>query len=127
MRSLLLLVAALLALAGCVGAEDDAPTGDTRLAFGVHEREDGTVVALGVLEWIDLEGGFYALTGAPGDGGTIAVVANPQDIITELEAFVGSPVELQGTLVEGASIRMAGPEIAVDSITQITEAPGPAE
>lgn len=132
-RVVLLVGTILLALAACTAGGNDSPTdgtgsdGSTRLAFGLHEQEDGTVVALGVLEWVDLEGGFYALTGAPEGGGTIAVIANPDDFRDELEALVGGAVEVHGTVVEGASIRMAGPEVEIDRIAEITDTPGPAE
>lgn len=129
-----------LALVGCtaaespdVGAPDDAAgdaAGGLRLANGLYDQEDGSVIGLGVLEWIDLEGGFYALTGAPeSEGnadGNIAVIANPEDF-DELQALLGKTVQIMGTRVEGASIRMAGPEVTVGTIVEITDTPGIAE
>jgi hypothetical protein len=120
----MVLAATLLALAACApSSPGDVGEGSTRLAFGLHEREDGTVVALGQLERIELEGGFYALTGAPGSGGTIAVIANPDSFETELRSLVGAAVLVHGTRSEEPSIRMAGPEIMIESIEEITDAP----
>lgn len=128
-----------LALMGCaaaetpdVGAPDDAAGGASglRLANGLYDQEDGSVIGLGVLEWIDLEGGFYALTGAPeSEGnadGNIAVIANPEDF-DELEALVGKTVQITGTRFDGASIRMAGPEVTIESVEEISDTPGAAE
>ena len=67
------MLAMVMALVGCTGGSD--PTSGTRLANGLHDLSDGTVVGLGVLEWSDLEGGIYVLTGSPDGGGTIAVIA----------------------------------------------------
>ena len=106
------------------------PAGDSaglRLPNGLYDQADGTVIALGTLEWIDLEGGFYALTGSPEGEGNIAVIANAADFSTELEALLGTTVQVTGTRFDGASIRMAGPEIVIASIVSITDTPGAAE
>ncbi|MBN2247996.1 MAG: hypothetical protein JW733_04790 [Coriobacteriia bacterium] len=102
--------------AGPVGS--DVPS-DTRPANGLYDQGDGTVIALGTLEWIDLEGGFYALTGAPGVEGNIAVIQNADEFADELEALKGSDVIVTGALFDGASIRMAGPEVVITSIDGI--------
>lgn len=126
------------ALVGCAAeAPDtngtpDVAAGDAaglRLANGIYDQEDGTVIALGVLEWVDLEGGFYALTGAPESegGGNIAVINNADEFANELEALLGKTVQVTGTRFDGVSIRMAGPEIVVDSIEEISDTPGAAE
>lgn len=125
---IVVIVAAALTLLACTTSTDGTNTdGSTRLAFGLHSMEDGTVVALGHLERIELEGGFYALTGAPEGGGNIAVIANPDHFKSELAGLVGATVEVHGTLSEGASIRMAGPEVMIDSVREITDTPGPAD
>lgn len=106
------------------------PAGDAaglRLANGLYDQEDGTVLALGTLEWIDLEGGFYALTGSPEGDGNIAVIANAEEFTDELEALVGKTVQVAGTRFEGASVRMAGPEIVITSVEEISDTPGIAE
>jgi len=119
------MLAMVMALVGCTGGSD--PTSGTRLANGLHDLSDGTVVGLGVLEWSDLEGGFYVLTGSPDGGGTIAVIANPDDFADDLQALVGATVQVTGMRAEGASSRMGGPEVVIDSIAEVTDTPGPAE
>lgn len=109
------------------GPGTENPSTGLRLANGLYDQEDGTVIALGTLEWIDLEGGFYALTGSPEGDGNIAVIANAEDFADELEALVGRTVQVTGTRFEGASIRMAGPEVVIDSVTEISDTPGAAE
>lgn len=124
------------AIAGCAAAEspDTGTPGDgggaaggLRLANGLYDQEDGSVIALGVLEWVDLEGGFYALTGSPDGDGTIAVIANADEFEDELEALVGKTVQVTGARSDGASIRMAGPEVVIESIEEISDTPGAAE
>lgn len=128
----LLLTMALFAVPGCAPDEDeaDAPADGSaglRLANGLYDLEDGTVQAIGVLEYVDLEGGFYAITGSPEGDGNIAVIANGDEFATELEALEGATVSVIGTRADGASIRMAGPEIVAESIEEITDTPGIAE
>ncbi len=110
-------------------AED--PASDSRLAPGLYDQADGTAVAIGTLEWIDLEGGFWAVVGgteAEGDAGTIsAVIANGGDFQKELEPLAGKTVTVTGTKLNGLSIRMAGPEIEMDSVVEMTDTPGIAE
>jgi hypothetical protein len=137
-RIALLVLAIVLALSVAACAADEPspdegavpPAGDAaglRLANGLYDQEDGTVLALGTLEWIDLEGGFYALTGSPEGGGNIAVIANADDFAAELEALVGKTVQVTGTRFDGASIRMAGSEIVITSVEEISDTPGAAE
>lgn len=108
----------------------DASTG-SRLAFGLYDLEDGTVQAIGTLEWVDLEGGFWAIKGgteAEGDAGKIvAVIGDVGSLDAELKALEGKTVQVKGTRLEGVSVRMAGPEIAVSSVEEISDTPGPAE
>jgi len=101
--------------------------GGLRLANGLYDQEDGTVIALGTLEWIELEGGFYALTGSPEGDGNIAVIANADDFADELDALLGKTVSVTGTRFDGASIRMAGPEVVITSVEEISDTPGAAE
>lgn len=104
-------------------AGDGNGLGALRLTNGLYDQADGSVMVLGTLEWVDQEGGFYAVTGAPGDNGTIAVVANADEFASELEEFTGSTVFITGTRLEGASVRMAGPEVVIESIVQIDDTP----
>jgi hypothetical protein len=136
-RRLTLLAAALLALAlalaGCstgpYGGGQPAPVptpnqggaaGGTSEAPGVTELPDGTVRIVGVLEFRDLEGGTWVITGgtaATGDAGkTLAVIANAADLTAKLEPLRGERVVATGTKAGGVSTRMAGPEYTISSI-----------
>lgn len=137
----LLLVLSLLSLTGCStpkdqsGAEEPAPAADggaasgLRIANGLYDLEDGTVQAVGTLEWIDLEGGFYAITGWPeGQGeGNIAVIANPDAFAQQLAGLKGRTVMVTGDRFDGVSVRQAGPEIMITEITEVSDTPGAAE
>lgn len=135
----LLLAIALFLVPGCAAAEDDAETpppaaeepgdggSDLRLANGLYDLEDGKVQALGVLEYVNLEGGFYAITGSPEGEGNIAVIANADEFASELRDLEGKTVSVIGTRSDAPSIRMAGPEIFAESIDEISDTPGIAE
>lgn len=130
-----------LALVGCAPAGEtrpepastppEAPGAATGLAPGLYDLEDGSAQALGVLTWVDLEGGFWALVGgteAEGDAGTtVAVIANGAERDAELRPLEGSMVLVTGERFEGASIRMAGPEIVAETIEKVEQGSGPAE
>jgi hypothetical protein len=133
------------ALAGCgAGAADEppaplasssptgAPAGSAKLAPGLYDLEDGTVQAVGTVEHRDLEGGFWAIIGgteAEGDvGKVVAVVANGDDYAQQFEDLKGLSVIVSGTRLDGASTRMAGPEIEATRVVAASDAsPGPAE
>lgn len=103
----------------------------TRLAPGLYDQPDGTVLAIGTLEWSDLEGGFWAIIGgsqASGNAGTIvAVVPVAAQNDPAYMRLAGKTVQVTGQRIEGASIRNAGPEVKVTSISEITDTPGAAE
>lgn len=114
--------------------EGEQPPGDAaglRLAPGLYDLDGGKVQALGVLERRDIEGGFWVVvdtTGQqPGDGETVAVIANSDEFARQLTPLTGQSVVAVGTRSEGASIRMAGPEIVLESIEAVTDTPGIAE
>lgn len=114
------------------GAESPtSPTSELRLAPGLHELEDGGVQALGTLEWRDLEGGFWVIVGgteADGNvGEAVAVIANSPEFQDELKPLEGKQVLVTGKKLEGASVRMAGPEIEIESVQEISDTPGIAE
>jgi len=138
--ALLLALSLALTLAACspadepdVGAPEtpmDDPAAGIGLAPGIYELEDGIVQAIGTLEWVDLEGGFWALTDgtAAGDeGGNVAVIANGDELQITLEPLEGRQVSVTGERFEGASIRMAGPEIIAETVEEIDDTPGAAE
>lgn len=130
------------ALVGCGTTPDTVTPGTTppdsgaaggasgmRLANGLYDMPDGTVQALGTLAYVDLEGGFWAITGAPGQdsGSVIAVIANGADLAGTLRPLQGKTVSAVGKRLDGASIRQAGPEIEVTTIEEVTDTPGAAE
>lgn len=135
------LAVSLVVLAGCSpsptqptekpAAPAEDPTSSLRLANGLHELEDGKVIAIGILERSDLEGGFWLIateeTAPSGTPKTAAVIANGSDFEQELKALEGKQVSAEGKKLDGASIRMAGPEIEISSIEEITDTPGIAE
>ena len=132
------------ALASCgAGATDEppapsassapggAPAGGTKMAPGLYDLEDGTVQAVGTVEYRDLEGGFWAVIGgteAEGDvGKVVAVIANGDDYTQQFKELEGLSVIVKGARLEGASTRMAGPEITATSVVAASDAAGPAE
>lgn len=144
-----LALVALLGLAGCgskaannasggTGSETPAATetpsgasSGTSLAPGLYDQADGTVLAIGELQWRDIEGGFWAIvstTGAdPKEGSVVAVVPDvPKEDIAFGE-LAGKMVQATGTKIKGVSTRNAGPEIRVTSVREITDTPGAAE
>ncbi len=143
--TLVVLSAALAAaLSGCAAAPNtsvrpepqpappqESPAAGTRLAPGLYDLADGTAQAIGTLEYIDLEGGLWAIIGgtqAEGTAGTfVAVIANPDQFAQELSSLQGRQVSVLGTKLEGVSYRMAGPEIEATSIDEISDTPGAAE
>lgn len=112
-------------------APSESPAAGTQLAPGLYDLEGGKAQALGTLEWKDLEGGFWVITGgteAEGDvGKTVAVIANRADFETKFESLKGKQVVAVGTKVDGASVRMAGPEIEIESIEEVAATSGPAD
>jgi len=110
---------------------DGGAASGTRLAPGLNDIDGGKVQAVGTLEWKDLEGGFWAIIGgteSEGNLGTVvAVIANGDDFADDLEGLEGRTVMATGTRLDGASIRMAGPEIEIDSISEISDTGGPAD
>lgn len=141
--SVLLLAA--FALVGCgnaqeqasppsTGAEDpavDSPASGISLAPGLYDQDDGTVLAIGTLEYRDLEGGFWAIIDRSQAGGAegkvVAVIANSADFATEIDKLTGKAVTVSGKRLDGASVRMAGPEIEAASIVGNDDTPSPAE
>lgn len=106
------------------------PAAGMRLAAGLYDLDDGTVQGLGTLEYQDLEGGFWALVGAPeseGGSGVIAVIANSAELDAELKALEGKTVMITGKKLDGVSVRMAGPEVEVTSFEEVSDTPGIAE
>ena len=133
------------ALASCdTGATDGAPassastslthepSGGMKIAPGLYDLDSGTVQAVGTVEYRDLEGGSWAVIGgsesAHDAGKVVAVIANGADFARQFEQHPGLSMIVTGTRLEGASTRMAGPEIAATRVVAASDAPpGPAE
>jgi hypothetical protein len=112
------------------GAVPIGPPGGTKMAPGLYDLDNGSVVAVGTVERRDLEGGFWAVIGgteAEGDAGTVvAVIANGNEFAELFRENEGLSFEVYGTRAGDASIRMAGPEITAKRVVLAAEA-GPAE
>jgi hypothetical protein len=136
-RLLIIALAASLTLALAACGQQDADNGTTPgdpsaglvPQRGLMEVEGDRVNAVGTLEWIDLEGGFWAVTDGPtpeGDAAEVfAVIANGAEYQDELAALEERDVVVSGTRLDGASIRMSGPEMEMDSVQELGG--GPAE
>ena len=86
---------------------------------GIKNLPDGQVQAAGRVIHFDLEGGFWALTRPSDDHYTatsdiVVVVVNAEEV--GLPQYEGQDVAVNGTLIEGASIRMAGPEMTAEEV-----------
>lgn len=108
------------------------PAAGLRLAPGLYDQADGSVLALGTLEHRDLEGGFWAVVdgtvAADGTtGSVVAVISNGSELESTLKPLSGKSVEVKGQRIGGASVRMAGPEIRADEVREVTDTPGIAE
>ncbi len=122
------MVVALVGVAGLAGcAPDQVPsivTEPRRPAVvdppGLYEGPGNTSRAVGVLDLIELEGGFWAVTGVAStdaaESTIVAVIANAGPVESQLVQVRGRYVEVIGVLTDDASIRMAGPEIIADEI-----------
>lgn len=106
------------------------PEEGTKMAPGLYDREDGSVVAVGTVEHRDLEGGFWAVIGgteAEGDAGkVVAVITNGDDFAPLFRDNEGLSFEVYGQRSGEASIRMAGPEITARRVVLAAEG-GPAD
>ena len=75
------------------GRVPPGPAAGTKMAPGLYDLEDGTVVAVGTVEYRDLEGGFWAVIGgtqAEGDAGTVvAVIANGDEYAEQFRRNAG--------------------------------------
>lgn len=106
------------------------PPGGAKMAPGLYDLDNGSVVAVGTVEHRDLEGGFWAVIGgtkAEGDAGeVVAVIANGDEFAELFRENEGLSFEVYGKRAGEASIRMAGPEITAKRVVLAAEA-GPAE
>ena len=88
------------------------------------------MVAVGIVERRDLEGGFWAVIGGTesegNEGVTVAVIANGDEFAQQFQDNAGLSFLIYGERSGDASIRMAGPEITATRVV-LTADPGPAE
>jgi hypothetical protein len=110
------------------GGVETPPEAGLRLAPGLYDlSEEEGVHAVGTLVWRDLEGGFWAIAenvngASENEGENIAVIANGEDFRDQLEPLEGREVIVTGERFDGMSIRMAGPEIVMDSVEELGDA-----
>lgn len=106
------------------------PAAGAKMAPGAFEQTDGTTQILGNLEYRDLEGGTWLITGGTQAEGTegevLAVIANAADLESELQALKGQQVLATGKKLDGASVRMAGPEYEISEIAAVSDTGNPA-
>jgi hypothetical protein len=116
-------------LVGCAGNAQGPPSEPRPAALvdppGIYTDSEGLVRAVGVFDHVALEGGVWAVLGVAdsesAESQVIAVIPNAEELETDLVAYRGRYVEVTGTLLEGTSARMAGPEVEARSITVIVE------
>ena len=107
------------------------PPASAKFVPGLYDLADGSVQALGTLEYRDIEGGTWVMVGGSdlaGDAGkTVAVIANAADFAAKLESLKGAQVVATGQRLDGASIRMAGPEMTITAIDGATQSSSEAQ
>lgn len=112
---------------GGTGSDSTSPTGSPTTEElpgpGVNEQDDGTVQAIGILAYQDLEGGFWAVVeatelGEVEDADIIAVLGPSEQIPGPVSSYENNYVSVTGTLM-GASIYQAGPFIEVNGIRML--------
>lgn len=130
-------LAAALVLVGCGQTPSDPATGtyptgqapepsQSLAPPGIYEVEGGKTQALGTLDYRDIEGGFWAVVDTPvaedaAKADVVAVIPNADKLGVDLESMKGSYVSAIGKKLDGASIRMAGPEIEAETIEVVSD------
>lgn len=112
---------------GAAGQDGGSAAGGSRLAAGLYDLPNGVVQAVGTLRYLDIEGGTWAITRSTDSDEAIAVVANAIDLEGYLKKLSGKTVMAKGVRLDGASIRMAGPEIEISDISEVSDTGGTAE
>lgn len=99
---------------------DGGPSSTMLAGPGIYETDEGVQV-LGTLKYVDLEGGYWVLVDntPSGGGGNVAVLVGAEDLGVDLKAIEGRYCGADGSRLEGASIRNAGPEVQVTKIYEI--------
>jgi hypothetical protein len=91
---------------------------------GLHEQEDGTVQAVGILTFRDSEGGFWAVVDTKDsaeatDADIVAVLGASGEIPGPINSYDGKYVSVIGT-PRDASVYQAGPFVEMQTIEIIT-------
>lgn len=105
-----------------------APKGSTLEKPGLYRLPDDTALALGTLQYRDLEGGFWVVVealpkNAKPESKAVAVIANADSLGVDLKELEGRYVAAQGRMKDGLSIRIAGPEMEAESIEVVSKSP----
>jgi len=119
----LVVVCALVLVLGCAGDSSVAELPEP----GLSTSGDGQAQAVGIFTYVNLEGGFWRIAQTASstdaeDAPTVVVIANPDALPEAPDAYAGAYVRATGELFDGASVRMAGQEMIVESIEKIAEA-----
>lgn len=140
--SAVLAVVALMLASGCTGgakstdgskpATDQPAAGGTSAAPGLSKLDDGRTQAIGTVTRSDLEGGFWYLRAGTGttkeeQNKAVVVIANGDKFEQRLKDLEGKQVLAIGKQLDGASTRMAGPEMEITQIEVTVQGSGAAE
>jgi hypothetical protein len=87
----------------------------------LQKEAGGRVLVTGWLRHVDIEGGFWALVAQPPgvttSTPTVIAVLLPGSVATaDIASHDGAYLIVEGRMSGGASIRMSGPEVLVDSV-----------
>lgn len=102
----------------------EEPTTEDVAPPGLYEIEDGTVQAVGILNFRDLEGGFWAVVDTvdpeeADEAEIVAVLGPTEEIPAPIGSFEGRYVSVVGERRD-ASVYQAGPFVEIMSIEVIT-------
>lgn len=117
---------------GSKPATDAPAAGGISAAPGLSKLEDGRTQAIGTVTRSDLEGGFWYLRAGTGtteeeQNKAVVVIANGDKFEQRLKELDGKQVLAIGKQLDGASIRMAGPEMEITQIEVTVGGSGAAE
>lgn len=113
-------------------SEESSRGGEMVPRPGLYKSGGGRARALGVLDYRELEGGFWAVVDAARErdadsAKVLVVISNAKEFEADVKRLEGQFVEVEGVVVDGISIRQAGPEMDVESIEGVRDAPVDAE
>ena len=108
------------------GSEDEGSSSEEVPDPGMYEQEDGTVQAVGILTFRDLEGGLWVVVDTKdpaeaADADVVAVLGASNEIPGPINSYDGKYVSVIGT-PRDASVYQAGPFVEMQTIEIITGA-----